>query len=493
MGLFDRWRSKPVRKATGIDAFLEDATADVSKDARTPVYSGVSTDTAYRQSILPQVDQFYLEQLADRYSHLRTVITRIASQSVAKGWEYQAIGDGDPEQRKMVEALLRNPTNNSADINGTEFFKAMIRQLEVFDDCWVSVVYDRVASEDGSVSGKVVKELWVEDAKHMRFHVDEFGRFVEEDKFDPVSREFMEGTVNPETGVELEYMAYYYESEDGKIPFARDEIIHFNKYSANARLYGQSPIIGLSKKIETALAIESFQNKIYRLERPPKGFLDVPGHDEESLNRLGEYIAEETRRNPNFIPILSSREATSTAKFVPVMPNMDELMMLPYMDRINNDINASYGVMPLVVGQMAGVGGLNSEGEQITIFDRTIRETQMCLEMGFLKPLLKLMEVDTWKIRFNDINEKDETKYLNNMNLKAQILTQMQNVGVEMDLDDEGNLVLPQSPEVVRQDFRNSSQESLEAEEQSEPLDTWNPQLESSEESLYKNLSSSKK
>ena len=484
MGLFDRWRSKPVRKATGIDAFLEDATAEVSKDARTPVYSGVSTDTAYRQSILPQVDQFYLEQLADRYSHLRTVITRIASQSVAKGWEYQAIGEGDPEQRKQVETLLRDPTNGSADINGTEFFKAMIRQLEVFDDCWISLVYDRLASEDGSVSGKVVKELWVEDAKHMRFHVDEFGRFVEEEKFDPVTREFMEGTVNPETGVELEYMAYYYESEDGKIPFARDEIIHFNKYSANARLYGQSPIIGLSKKIETALAIENFQNKIYRLERPPKGFLDVPGHDEESLNRLGEYIAEETRRNPNFVPILSSRDGGNTAKFVPVMPNMDELMMLPYMDRINNDINASYGVMPLVVGQMQGVGGLNSEGEQITIFDRTIRETQQCLEMGFLKPLLKLMEIDTWKIRFNDINERDETKYLNNMNLKAQILTQMQNVGVEMDLDDEGNLVLPQQPEVVRQDFRNSSQGSQEAEEPKEQQDTWKRQPQSYAELL---------
>ena len=476
MGIFDRFRSKPVRKATGIDAFLEDATAEISKDARTPVYSGVSTDTAYRQSILPQVDQFYLEQLADRYSHLRTVITRKASQAVAKGWEYQAIGKGDPEQRKMVEKLLRNPTNGSSDMTSSEFFKAVIRQLEVFDDCWVSLVYDRVADGEGKVTNKIVKELWVEDAKHMRFHVDEYGRFVEEDKFDPVTREFMEGDVNPKTGVELEYMAYYYEYEDGKIPFARDEIIHFNKYSANARLYGQSPIIGLSKKIETALAIESFQNKIYRLERPPKGFLDVPGHDEESLNRLGEYIAEETRRNPNFVPILSSRDGGNTAKFVPVMPNMDELMMLPYMDRINNDINASYGVMPLVVGQMQGVGGLNSEGEQITIFDRTIRETQQCVEMGFIKPLLKIMQVDTWKIRFNDINERDETKYLNNMNLKAQIITQMQNVGVEMDLDAEGNLVLPQAPEVVRQDFRKPLQESLEAEVQEEPRRTWSRQ-----------------
>ena len=476
MGIFDRFRSKPVRKATGIDAFLQDATADISKDARTPVYSGVSTDTAYRQSILPQVDQFYLEQLADRYSHLRTVITRIASQSVAKGWEYQAIGKGDPEQRRMVERLLRNPTNGSSDMTSSEFFKAVIRQLEVFDDCWVSLVYDRVADGAGKVTNKIVKELWVEDAKHMRFHVDEYGRFVKEEKFDPVTREFMEGDVNPKTGVELEYMAYYYEYEDGKIPFARDEIIHFNKYSANARLYGQSPIIGLSKKIETALAIESFQNKIYRLERPPKGFLDVPGHDEESLNRLGEYIAEETRRNPNFVPILSSRDGGNTAKFVPVMPNMDELMMLPYMDRINNDINASYGVMPLVVGQMQGVGGLNSEGEQITIFDRTIRETQQCVEMGFIKPLLKIMQVDTWKIRFNDINERDETKYLNNMNLKAQIITQMQNVGVEMDLDAEGNLVLPQAPEVVRQDFRKPLQESLEAEVQEEPRRTWSRQ-----------------
>tara|TARA_R100000657_G_scaffold10723_1_gene7001 strand:- start:2797 stop:3306 length:510 start_codon:yes stop_codon:yes gene_type:complete len=167
---------------------------------------------------------------------------------------------------------------------------------------------------------------------------------------------------------------------------------------------------------------------------------------------------------------------------------MDELMMLPYMDRINNDINASYGVMPLVVGQMQGVGGLNSEGEQITIFDRTIRETQQCVEMGFLKPLLKLMQVDTWKIRFNDINERDETKYLNNMNLKAQIITQMQNVGVEMDLDSEGNLVLPQAPEVVRQDFRKPSQESLEAEEQEEPRRIWNRQPMSYAELLPENL-----
>ena len=308
MAWYDRLLGrKPVRKISALEEIISRDTAQLMKEARTPVYSGVGAMGSFKDSILPPVDQNYLEQLADRYSHLRTVITRIASQSVAKGWEYHAIGDaGDKEERKILESLLRDPTRGDADISGMELFKAMIRQLEVFDDVWVSIVYDRIeGSED-----KIVKQLWVEDAKNMRFHVDEYGRFKDDVWFDTVTREVVDGKDSKTEGdFPAEKMAYFYDqgTEKDKIPFARDEIIHFNKYSASARLYGQSPILGLSKKIETALAIENFQNKIYRLERPPKGFLDIPGHDEESLNRLGEYIAEETRRNPNFVPIISSR------------------------------------------------------------------------------------------------------------------------------------------------------------------------------------------
>ena len=370
---------------------------------------------------------------------------------MAKGWEYHAVGDkGDKEERRMLENLLQDPSAGNADITAPEFFKALIRQVEVFDDCWVSIVYERIEGSDG----KLVKELWVEDAKQMRFHVDEYGKFRKDHYFDVVTRKTLTKGEIGKGGFKAERLAYYYDAgqEEDKIPFARDEIIHFNKYSANARLYGQSPIIGLSKKIETALAIENFQNKIYRLERPPKGFLDIPGHDEESLNRLGEYIAEETRRNPNFIPIISSRgEGVSAgqAKFVPVMPNMDELMALPYMERINNDINASHGVMPIVTGNTVGVGGLNAEGEQISLFDRTIRETQQCIEMGFIKPLMKLMGIETWRLKFTDINEKNEQQHLANMLQKANIITVLNKLGIKATMDKEGKLVLPDEPTVI--------------------------------------------
>ena len=452
MAWYDRLLGrKPVRKRSALEDLIQRNTASVLKDARTPAYGSVGSNRAFKADILPPVDQNYLEQLADRYSHLRTVITRIASQSVAKGWEYHAVGDaGDKEERKMLDKLLRDPTGGNADITASEFFKAMIRQVEVFDDCWVSIVYDRIEGSDD----KIVKELWVEDAKQMRFAVDDYGKFKNDEYFDVITRKFLEKGEKGEGGFEAVPMAYYYDmgQDEDKIPFARDEIIHFNKYSANARLYGQSPIIGLSKKIETALAIENFQNKIYKLERPPKGFLDIPGHDEESLNRLGEYIAEETRRNPNFVPIISSRgEGTGSgqAKFVPVMPNMDELMALPYMERINNDINAAYGVMPIVTGSTAGVGGLNAEGEQISLFDRTVLETQQCLEMGFIKPLMRLMGIKTWKVKFADINVKNEATHLANMLQKANIITVLNKLGIKATLDKDGNLKLPDKPQVT--------------------------------------------
>lgn len=64
--------------------------------------------------------------------------------------------------------------------------------------------------------------------------------------------------------------------------------------------------------------------------------------------------------------------------------------------------------MPLAMGDTAGIGGLNAEGEQITMMDRTIMETQAVIEEGFFKPLLKLMNVKDWEVKFTPINEDNE-------------------------------------------------------------------------------------
>ena len=193
------------------------------------------------------------------------------------------------------------------------------------------------------------------------------------------------------------------------------------------------------------MAIEAYQNKLFRLERPPKGFLDIPNLDETALNRLGEYIAEETRRNPNFVPIISSGEGQSGAKFVSIMPSQNESGMIPYMDKINQDINAAYGIMPLAVGDVSGVGGLNAEGEQLSMMDRTITETQQILVKGFFEPLADILKVTDWEVVFNDIDERNEQQHLTNLRTKADVIAAFQGVGITVDLDEEGELILPET------------------------------------------------
>ena len=443
MGFFDRFRRKPKRKAS-ISDFLD---ANLEKEARTPVYDmAPAMGSTGPMRLDPPYNLFHLEDLATNYSHLQTVITRIASQTVAKGYRLeQTVENPSEDQKNILERLLMDPTNGESDVTGEEFCKAVIRQLEVFDDAWVSIVYDYVKDEGGQVLGKQVSQLWVEDSKHMRFNTDRYGKFQTENRFCPTCRNLANGTACSECGTKLELIAYTFEDAEGDIPFARDEIIHFNKYSSTARLYGESPIIGLSKKIETALAIEAYQNKLFRLERPPKGFLDIPNLDETALNRLGEYIAEETRRNPNFVPIISSGEGQSGAKFVTIMPNQAETAMIPYMDKINQDINASYGIMPLAVGDVSGVGGLNAEGEQLSMMDRTISETQQILAEGLFAPLIDLLKITDWIVAFNDIDERNEQQYLANLQTKANVIASFQAVGITVDLDEEGELVLPET------------------------------------------------
>ena len=465
MGIFDRFRSKPVKKTSGLQEYLD---SNIKKEARTPTYDAASAEYSNSpDKMLPPYDQYYLEYLAENYSHLRTVITKLASQTVAKGWVCEPIVDNPSDAQKiLLEQILENPSAGDSDISGAELLKAIVRQLEIFDDAWISLVYDYVADETGQIIGKQLKQLWIEDTKRMRFMTDRFGRFQTDIKFNPITRQIVDAAeYDPNDGTELVPVAYVFDDEENEIPFARDEVIHFNKYSASARLYGQSPILGLARKIETGLAIEKYQNKIYRLERPPKGFLDIPGHDENGLTRLGEYIAEETKRNPNFIPIISSGEGKSGASFVPVMPNMSELEMLPYLDKINADINASYGVMPLAVGSLDGIGGLNSEGEQISMMDRTILETQMCIEEGFFRPLLNLLKITDYEIKFVELNEENEQIKLQNLSTKADIIAKFQQVGILIDMDEEGELILPeviQSPDIA---------ELPEARDPAEPAD----------------------
>ena len=100
MGLFDRFRGKPKRKS-GIQEYLD---SNLRKEARTPTYDSIAAEYSNAPDKMePPYDQYYLEYLSDNYSHLRTVITKLASQTVAKGWQLESSVEQPNEVQKEVD------------------------------------------------------------------------------------------------------------------------------------------------------------------------------------------------------------------------------------------------------------------------------------------------------------------------------------------------------------------------------------------------------
>ena len=164
MGLFDFF--KPTPRKSGLQNYLD---TNMQKEARTPVYDmAPAMGSTGPMRLEPIFDLHYLERLAEQYSHLQSVITKIASQTVAKGYRLEPLTEMPSEdQKRVLERLLGDPTNGESDMTGEEFCKAIIRQVETFDDAWISIVYDFVKDESGKILGKQINQLWVEDSKHM--------------------------------------------------------------------------------------------------------------------------------------------------------------------------------------------------------------------------------------------------------------------------------------------------------------------------------------
>ena len=445
MSWWNPW-SKPVTQSSGIQAYLD---SNLVKSARTPAYDRQMNygGVQKKRYMEPPIDQVYLEYLATNYSHLKSVIERISSQTVIKGWNIEPrVDNPSDDQKEIVKDILNDPTRGDSDVSGLDLVKAIVRQVEVFDDAWVSVVYDLVKDEMGTIIGRKVKQLWVEDTKKIRYKTDRFGRFQTEETFCQLCRNGAEGTHCLECGTKLVPIAYVHLDQKKEIPFARDEMIHLNKYSSAARLYGESPIIGLAKKIETGLAIENYQNKLFRYERTPKGVLNIPGFDFEGLSEFTEYMQEQTASNPNYIPIVSTEGRRSDeVQFIHMMSGNAENKMLAFIDRVNQDINAAYGMMPLGVSDFRDTAGLYSEREQITMMDRTVRATQDILEMGFFEPSMRLMGITDWRIELTHDEGRQENQRLKNLSAKVYIMGEMAELGIKVGIDAEEKLIFPQS------------------------------------------------
>lgn len=186
-------------------------------------------------------------------------------------------------------------------------------------------------------------------------------------------------------GLQLLQAWFMSRDKDGILYYGKDEVVHTKRWS-NTNGYGVPPSYAIWQKVMTLLKMDRFMLDAYSLQRSPKALLLVRGKL-ETFKRAWLQLMTEARNNPNMIyPLVMEGDDTGKRilEYQPLDIKPAEMEWIESREDFRVTVGIFYGVQPIMVqGATTGGGGLNNEGLEITVTNRTIRESQRVWN-GFL-------------------------------------------------------------------------------------------------------------
>ncbi len=228
------------------------------------------------------------------------------------------------------------------------------------------------------------------------------------------------------------------------IYFGKKELIHLKRWSSQEG-YGVSPVYTIWRKVLTLIKMDDFTLEAYSLQRTPRSFLIIRGKMDD-VRRGFEYVMQKARENPNMIyPFVVEGTDVGTRRVAETV-NMDlkpdEMQMLEMVELFRTHIGLVYGVQPMFsTGHSSGGGGLGNEGLEVTVTNRTVRETQRVWN-SFFDWLTKILNVTDFQIRLIPNEQEDEMRRLEMENARIDEAQKMAELGfdVDMEVDNQGML-----------------------------------------------------
>ncbi len=197
-------------------------------------------------------------------------------------------------------------------------------------------------------------------------HRSDFKQYAEE----------TEDTKCEQCGLQMMQAWFVSRDKDGLLYYGKDEIYHVKRWSHNEG-YGVPPTYAIWGKVMTLMKMDRFMLDAYSLQRSPKALLILRGKI-ESVRRSWLQLMTEARGNPNMIyPLVIEGEDNQkrVMEYQPLDLKPEEMQWIDNITAFRTQVGLFYGVQPLF-SQGPGGGGLNNEGLQITVTNRTIRESQ---------------------------------------------------------------------------------------------------------------------
>jgi hypothetical protein len=228
-------------------------------------------------------------------------------------------------------------------------------------------------------------------------------------------------------------------SPQGRILYLTgDEVIHWSYYSPS-ELFGYPPVLSIYEKALTLIGMDRYLYDYFYERRVPQGIISTVTDDPRGLEAIKAELQSRMAQDPHYIPwiAVSSKTGAGKTEFVRFAYSLDELNYLPVREEIRERIAGIYGVSQIWMSSSEGVGGLNSERQQLVVMSRVVEGAQRVFHEQVFPPLLKAFGITDWVLELVAPEEADELADIQIRQAKADWARTIVSMGFGVEYDQE--------------------------------------------------------
>lgn len=352
------------------------------------------------------------------------------------------------EQEERINDFLKCCNENSQTLK--EVFEELEDDLNTFDDCYGLLLKKYEVNELNEIMSGNVNEFIRLNPLTVTMVFDNLQRIGRDEegkvlyfKINDRSETTYEA-YDKKTGLQNLRACYKVKGKDKDIYYDRTEIIHCSKYKPS-KLYGFSPLYSLYNKIMILLNQDKYIKDYYSGNKAPKILITANTSNTASFKQALKEWKDKTRQDPHGVhPILHQKTAGDTSdvfSFINLMNTLNEMQYTQTREEIRRNIGALYGVSPVFMNDVSTSGGLNNEGLQITVTDRSIELGQQIYNEKILPFIFEQMGITDYEVTLVP-NKEEDLAFEKDLRLKElQIAKMTAELGINTRMNEEGNFI----------------------------------------------------
>ena len=378
--------------------------------------SYIRNQLAYRRQLISD-----LQNISYTVEEIRAPIGHIINEVFRQGLSFSAITENpDKNQLDKIKKVMSHANQFGQTLE--EVLRLFEFDVNTIDDAFLYLVKEYVADEENKISSKVVEIRRMNPAL-IEFDLDEMGLPSNTHFICPIHREAItespgkckipeqleDGSEGEPCGIELRGAMYRFLHRTQVIYFLESEIIHTSKFTP-PETYGMSPILTIFEKALTLIGMDKNLYRYFFERKMPASMLMVQTDDPEALKRERAIIQAETRKDPNYVPMIavSARNQRGRVDMVRLFHTLQEMDYLPIKDEIRERIAAIWGVTPVWQGNPDSFGGMSTQTSQLVVMGRTVEGDQRRLKDKVFPRLLEAFGITDYELVLPNPEEKAE-------------------------------------------------------------------------------------